>query len=75
MDRSDPMVNEDDGEPWCKSYDAHLSAHDFCIDHQAAWCRTCDGECPYCVTDPHCQECHAALHDECHEWDCLYADD
>jgi len=71
-----PLGYDDDermaGEPWCRDIDKHSAAgaHDFCADHQIAWCRLCDRICPECVDDPRCVECGAALFEEDHEWDC-----
>ena len=61
-------------EPWCLDEDGHKALHDFCVDHQAVWCRKCDACCPECVDDPHCRSCHAALNEEDHDWDCPHAD-
>lgn len=64
-----------EGDPWCKDFEAHKRAHEFCGHHQAAWCRVCDkGGCPDCVDDPHCPDCGCALFEEYHDWDCSYAD-
>ncbi len=70
-------VWDDDGafEPWCKDFDNHTAAHEFCGDHQAFWCRLCDKECRDCVDDPRCPECHCSLFEDYHEWDCSYAAD
>lgn len=57
---------------WCGDFDAHKAAHEFCEDHQNMWCRLCDRGCPNCVDDPHCPECHVALFQEEHDWDCSY---
>jgi hypothetical protein len=63
-------------EPWCRDLEGHKVAHRFCSDHQAMWCHICDRRgCPQCEDDPHCQECHAALESENHDWDCSYAGD
>jgi hypothetical protein len=73
-----PSDNDDDGirgEPWCRDFEAHKALHEFCSDHQAMWCRTCDRGCPSCVDDPHCPDCHCALFEEHHDWDCSYAGD
>lgn len=71
--------DEDDdrfGEPWCRDFEGHKAGHEFCVDHQAAWCRICDhGQCPECVDDPHCPGCHCALFEEEHDWDCWYGED
>jgi hypothetical protein len=61
--------------PWCDDLDGHKAAHRFCVDHQASWCRECDGACPDCEHDPHCRYCHCALFEEYHDWDCPYVDD
>jgi hypothetical protein len=71
-------IEAEDGErwPWCYEFDAHASAHRFCVDHQANWCFACDGgQCPECVDDPHCRYCHCALNEEYHDWDCAFAGD
>lgn len=83
MTPSDPNTapdfedDEDDRhspEPWCREFEAHKAAHEFCGDHQAMWCRICDkGGCPHCWDDPHCPECHCQLHEEFHDWDCSYS--
>jgi hypothetical protein len=68
---------EDDGirgEPWCKDFDGHKAVHEFCSDHQAMWCRICDGQCDECVEDPHCRWCHCAIFEEEHDWDCPNAE-
>lgn len=69
--------DEDDGlpgEPWCLDFEGHKHVHEFCSDHQAMWCRACDKHgCPHCVDDPHCPECHCALFEDDHDWDCSYA--
>jgi hypothetical protein len=62
-----------DGEPWCRDFEGHKTAHEFCGDHQAMWCRLCDKGCPECFDDPHCPKCHCALFEEDHDWDCSYA--
>lgn len=59
--------------PWCRDYDNHKPGHHFCDDHQSSWCRLCNPSgCPYCIEDPHCPECHAAIFSEEHDWDCSY---
>lgn len=73
-----PYDDEDDYRdgPWCRDFETHgkARAHEFCVDHQAAWCRLCDKHgCPQCFDDPHCPECHCALNEEFHDWDCSYA--
>ncbi len=73
-ERFDDGDDYDPHGPWCRDFENHKAAHNFCIDHQTAWCRTCDkGGCPECATDPHCPDCHCAILDEEHDWDCLYA--
>lgn len=67
--------NDDYRDPWCRDFEGHKAAHEFCIDHQSAWCRLCDKQCPDCVDDPHCPDCHCHLFSEDHDWDCSYADD
>lgn len=62
-------------EPWCNNFEGHADLHEFCSDHQAAWCRGCDRQCPDCVHDPHCRWCHCALNEEYHDWDCPCADE
>ncbi len=62
-------------EPWCKDFEGHAKAHEFCGDHQSMWCRVCDRGCPSCVDDPHCSYCHCALFEEYHNWDCPHAGD
>ena len=62
-------------EPWCRDFERHGVAHQFCADHQRAWFRIRDGGCPECKDDPHCPECHCALFEEHHDWDCSYAGD
>lgn len=72
---AEAFYEEDDGirgEPWCIKPDEHKAGHEFCVDHQAAWCRLCDQICPQCVDDPHCPECHCALNEEDHNWDCAF---
>jgi hypothetical protein len=62
-------------DTWCSDFAGHSALHEFCGHHQAAWCRKCDGgTCPECMEDPHCPDCGAALFQEDHDWDCLYAD-
>ena len=71
------MIHSDYPEdgPWCKDFDGHARSHEFCGDHQVSWCRVCDrGICPECVDDPHCPECHCAMNEEEHDWDCGYGD-
>jgi len=60
-------------EPWCKDFERHKAQHEFCVDHQSLWCRSCDRRCPECVDDPHCHYCHCALTEDYHAWDCMYA--
>lgn len=62
-------------EPWCRDFENHKTLHEFCGHHQAVWCRKCDrhGQCPECVEDPHCPRCGAAIFQEEHNWDCIYA--
>jgi hypothetical protein len=67
--------DDDDVEPWCKDFDRHRAAHEFCADHQAFWCRLCDKGCASCEDDPRCPECHCSLFTDYHNWDCGYADD
>ena len=71
----DDFYSDDDDhyEPWCKDMTAHAKAHQFCSDHQVMWCRVCDRICPDCEHDPHCPDCHCALFEEYHDWDCSYA--
>jgi len=65
--------DEEYRDKWCRDFEGHKAAHEFCGDHQAAWCRLCDRHgCPECVDDPHCPECHCALFQEEHDWDCSY---
>ena len=71
----DYFDNDDDFGPWCRDVESHQKAHRFCDDHQCAWCRVCGNGCPHCFDDPHCPECHCALNEEYHSWDCSYADD
>lgn len=71
----DSQFDDDYFEPWCKDLDGHTAVHRFCVDHQAAWCLICEGGCDQCVDDPHCPECHAALTEEYHDWDCSYGDE
>lgn len=70
-----PEYDDDHVEPWCKDFDQHRAAHEFCVDHQEFWCRLCDGGCASCEDDPCCPECHCSLFTEDHEWDCSHGDD
>jgi hypothetical protein len=70
---SEPWDLDDDAagrEPWCRAFDKHTAAHDFCDDHQIFWCRLCDRGCPDCVDDPRCSWCHCSLFTDDHDWDC-----
>ena len=77
-DEDYPYFNdaEYEREPWCEDLEGHKAAHRFCTDHQRMWCRICDTRgCPECEDDPHCPECHCALFEEYHDWDCSYPED
>lgn len=65
----------EDREHWCRDFEKHKAAHEFCGEHQIAWCRLCDKMCPDCVDDPHCPDCGCALFTDYHDWDCSYADE
>jgi hypothetical protein len=73
----DYYETDEDGyrTPWCRNFDGHTQAHEFCGHHQMSWCRLCDRECPACVDDPRCPDCGCHLFEEYHEWDCGYAED
>jgi hypothetical protein len=66
--------DEDDG-PWCRDFDGHKASHEFCEDHQIAWCRICSRMCSECIDDPRCPDCGCSLFTEEHDWDCGYEDD
>jgi hypothetical protein len=77
LPNSDDDCFDADGyrDPWCRAFEAHRSAHEFCGHHQISWCRVCDRECPDCVDDPRCPDCGCHLREEYHDWDCCYADE
>lgn len=77
MEDYEPYLADDDGyrgyrDPWCRDFDGHKAAHEFCGDHQISWCRLCDRMCPACVDDPRCPDCGCSLFEEYHDWDCAY---
>jgi hypothetical protein len=71
----DHVLDDDDDPPdqWCRDFEGHKALHEFCEDHQAMWCRKCDGQCHSCIDDPHCPDCHCSLFEDEHAWDCSYA--
>lgn len=69
----DDLCDDDDFDgPWCKDFDGHKAAHDFCVDHQISFCRRCSRMCPECVDDPRCPDCGCSLFCDEHDWDCSY---
>ena len=75
MDADDDIEHDDGREPWCKDFERHMAAHEFCADHQEFWCRLCENGCESCEEDPRCPECHCSLFTDFHEWDCSYGEE